>query len=386
MQVYKCFFRILNKQKGQIIMYLSIFIALSIITSTQGKDSEERTFEARTYRFAVFDEDCTEVSKGLTNYLSVDNELVEIEDDREVIQDEIYNRNIHCVIRIRNGYSAALKEGAGEGMLEITAVPGTIYGEAFEQAVNGYSTILSSYLLGAFSDSEALEQTNQTVSQSVEVTLLEGSKDGFSSLYYFYKYLPYIFLAICVVAIGPVLIVFHKKEVRNRIISSPYPMSRVNLELYAGMLTTGLGLVVIHLIIVIAFRAGIFSERGLLFILNELCFLVVPLGMVFLVGQIISNQSVLSMVANVAGLGMSFLGGVFVPLSMMGDGVIAAAHLLPSYWYVRACEEIDSYTSGESLSQILLCMGMQILFGLAFICVGLAYSKGRETNLSLQKA
>ena len=383
MQVYKCFFQILKKQKGQIIMYLSIFVALSIITSTQGKNNEEMKFEASTYKFAVFDEDRTEMSKGLTSYLSSENEIVEIADDKETVQDELYNRNIHCAIRIKQGYGDALREGKGEGMLVLTAVPGTIYGEASQQAVTSYSAILSSYLMGGFSDEQALSQTEKTVKQKVKVTLADGAKDSFSTLYYFFKYLPYIYLAICVVAIGPVLIVFHKKEVKNRIISSPYSMRKANLELYAGMLTTGLGLMMIHLIIVIAFRAGIFSGRGALFMLNELCFLAVPLGIVFLIGQIVSNSSVLSMIANVVGLGMSFLGGIFVPLSLMGDGVVAAAHALPSYWYVRACQEIDGYVAGGSLSSILSCMGMQLLFGLAFICIGMAYSRGKETGQGL---
>ena len=46
MQVYKCFFRILEKQKGQIIMYLCIFLTLSMIMAMQGAENKGSEFVA----------------------------------------------------------------------------------------------------------------------------------------------------------------------------------------------------------------------------------------------------------------------------------------------------------------------------------------------------
>ena len=144
MQVYKCFFRILGKQKGQIILYLSIFLTVSMLVSIQGSDSKEIKFEASSYNFAVFDRDRSEVSEGLAKYLSRDNERKEIEDERETVQDELYNRNIVCAVRIPEGFAEAVQEGGEVNMPEIVSVPGTVYGEVFEQKVNGYIRILCS--------------------------------------------------------------------------------------------------------------------------------------------------------------------------------------------------------------------------------------------------
>ena len=82
------------------------------------------------------------------------------------------------------------------------------------------------------------------------------------------------------------------------------------------------------------------------------------------------------MVANVAGLGMAFLGGVFVPLSMLGDGVIKIAHLIPAYWYIRAAEWVDS-DLGSSKIELFEFYGVQLLFAAAFLCMGFAYSQKR---------
>lgn len=381
MQVYKCFLRILNRQKGQVFMYLGIFIFLSILMSGQGKDSAETAFEASSCTFAVFDEDGSEVSRGMTEYLSQHNEKKEIRDDAEAIQDAIYNRNIMCVIRIPAGFGEAMKKGTAEGMLEITTVPGTVYGEIFEGEVNGYAMVLDCYLAGEFSEKEAVEKAKSALAQEVEVKLADAGNDGTNSaLYYNFQYVPYIYLAICIVAIGPILIVFQRKDVKDRIHSSPYPVNKVNLGLFAGMVTTGLGLAVVHFGILLVSRADVFSFRGGLFLLNELCFLIVPLGITFLIGQLVSNLNVLSMIANVVGLGMSFLGGVFVPLRMMSDGIVTVAHVLPSYWYVRACEWIDTCNRGDSLRPLMGFFGMQLLFGLVFIGAGMGYSFRRRRN------
>lgn len=376
MQVYKCFLRILSKRKNTVFMYLVIFLVLCIASSTQGKKSEETQFEAASYRFAFFDEDQSEVSRAVEEYLSAENTLVEIEDTPEVLQDEIYNRNIHCALRVRQDFAKQVREGAGEGMIEIVSVPGTVYGEAFRQATEGYMQILRGYLAGGYTEQEALELTKETVKLQAEVEIAEGGGDGtFSRMYYFFKYLAYIYIVICIESLGPVLITFRKKEVRNQILSSSYPAWKSNLELYAGIITMGIFLFLIHIAMLLIFGIPIFSERGLLFMLNELCFLGVSMGIVFLVGRVVSKLAVLSMIANVVGLGMSFLGGVFVPLAMMGKEVVAVAHILPSYWYIQACEQIDVFAQGESLMQIMSCMGVELLFGVALVCVGAAYSR-----------
>ena len=55
MQVYKLFFQVLRKQKGQIIMYLVIFLSVALAAASQGEKTGESTFSPTTYKFAVMD-------------------------------------------------------------------------------------------------------------------------------------------------------------------------------------------------------------------------------------------------------------------------------------------------------------------------------------------
>lgn len=64
MQVYKTFFLMLKKQKGMILMYLGIFVAVAWLVAGQGQKNEEKQFQKESYTFAVLDHDDTEISRG----------------------------------------------------------------------------------------------------------------------------------------------------------------------------------------------------------------------------------------------------------------------------------------------------------------------------------
>lgn len=383
MQVYKVFFRILNKQKGQIIMYLFIFLGVSTIVSTQGINNEKTAFEASSYFFSVFDEDESDISRSLIGYLEKDNERVEIADDKEAIQDELYSRRTNCVIRIPKGFGDSVKEDGEILPMEMISIPGTFYAETIKNLGNRYMSLVKSYIEGGFTPEEALRKAEVTNTEKVKVTMSgERGSSSHSRMYYFFAYVPYIFISVCVVGIGPILIVFHRKELQERNSCSSYSLFRTNMELFAGIITAGLGLLVLYLLMVFSImRTELFTFQGFLHGLNIFCFLVVSLGIVFVLGQILKKTTVISMMSNVIGLGMSFLGGIFVPLEFLSDGIVKVAHFLPSYWYILAVRFIDGYKPGDSLSELWTSLGIELLFGVAFVCIGLAYAKTREREV-----
>jgi len=376
MQVYKAFFRILAKQKGQMIMYLCIFASITGIMAAQGAKNEKEMFQASAYEFAVFDEDQSVASRNLISYLSKSNKKVELEDETEAIQDGLYNRHVKCVLRIPAGFGASLEADEKLLPIEITGVPGTVFSETFQNLTEQYVSIVRGYLIGGYSMEEAMLKAEVAAGEEVEVNMADGGLVGQSNIYYFFAYIPYVMISMCIVGIGPALIIFHKKEVRARNNCSSYSLTQINLELFAGTVITGIGIgILFFLVTLINNGADALSARGLLFGLNMLCFVVVSLGIVFLLGQIVKKTSILSMISNVIGLGMSFLCGVFVPLEMLGDGIIKAAHFLPAYWYIVAARAIDNYNPGKAMGEMWMAMGIQILFGIAFVCVGLAYAR-----------
>ncbi len=381
MQVYKCFMKIFQKKWGQVVMYLGFFMIIGIVMTAQAASNSNNGggFESESFRFCVFDGDGSPISRGLCAYLSEGNERVELPDEKMRIQDELYNRNVHCIVRIPKGFGESLKGGMDK-RISVMAAPGTIYAKMFEGEVEGYVNMLRCALAGGYSGEEAVSLGKDALELSVRTELADpGSSGEHSLLSYSFRYVPYIFICMCLVSITPMLIVFRKRQIRDRIAASACSANRFSLILFAGVVTVGAILYLAHLALAAALSGGdIFSVKGALFSLNEFCFLIVALGLVYLMGQLVKRQEVLNMIANLVGLGCSFLCGVFVPLELMGEGVIRVAHFLPPYWYVRAADWIDRFRAGDSLAELLSYLGLELLFGAALVCAGMACRRGKS--------
>ena len=313
-------------------------MSVALAAASQGEKTGESTFSPTTYKFAVMDADNSEISRALITYLEQGNEKVHIEDKKEVIQDEIYNRSISCVLRIPSGFFESYLSGSENKKMEVIGVPGTIYKESFEQMITQYMNLVRGYIGGGFSVKEALAKAGKADEKTVDVNVLEtGGKTTHSYVYYFFAYVPYILLCLCIVGISPVLVVLHKPQIRARIHCSSYS-----------------------------------------FALNLLAFLMVALGIVFLIGQVMKKAETVSMVSNVIALGMSFLSGVFVPIEFLGDGIIKVAHFLPAYWYIMGARLIDSGNFQSSPDLLWRYMGIEVLFAACFVCLGLALARAKR--------
>ncbi len=113
------------------------------------------------------------------------------------------------------------------------------------------------------------------------------------------------------------------------------------------------------------------------YILNSFTVMMLSLSMAFLTGMIAKKADTVNMIVTPVSLFMSFLGGVFVPLSMLNNTVRKAARFVPVYWY----EEVNNKLSGYAqipqnvVKEIWRGIGIQILFTIMFIAVTLAVSR-----------
>ena len=217
MQVYRTFFRILRRHKGYVVLYLCIFLGVAlIISSNHASESGRKTWEEVSYPFAVFDEDQTEMSRGLVSCLEEGNEKIEAEDDREMVTDELYERNLVCVMRIPKGFGASLLTGKEGREVEITAVQGTAYDETFRMLTADYIQLIRYYLSDGCQTAEAVEKAITEVRAKTPVSVGEESSVLHGRAYYFFLYLPFILISICVAALGPTIMAFQRQEIRYR--------------------------------------------------------------------------------------------------------------------------------------------------------------------------
>lgn len=113
---------------------------------------------------------------------------------------------------------------------------------------------------------------------------------------------------------------------------------------------------------------------------NSLLMIITSLAMAFLIGAVAESEKIINIIVNVTTLAVSFLGGVFTPTSVLDEGIRKLSGLLPVYWY----EEVNSLLASfqtvpvDRKSEIWQAFGIQILFAVACISVGMAVLKLKE--------
>ena len=118
----------------------------------------------------------------------------------------------------------------------------------------------------------------------------------------------------------------------------------------------------------------------LLILLNSICYLFVCLSVAFLLGNFVKDGGGQNIAANFISLGLSFLGGSFVPLELLGDSVLQVARYTPSYWYNHAVEAISGLVrfDSQALGPVFISMAIQTGFAAAVFSVALVISKFRR--------
>ena len=105
MQVFKAFFKILNKNKTTMIVYMVVYLALAFILSFNGQKSDTSNFSQVCMEIGVDNQDKGKLGEALVSYLEKKNDIKEIPKEREELLDAMYYRNIQYVLIIPEDFT-----------------------------------------------------------------------------------------------------------------------------------------------------------------------------------------------------------------------------------------------------------------------------------------
>lgn len=373
MQTFKAFYKTTLKHITSLIIYLGIFFILLILMTTINKD-ENSTYTAQKVSIAVFDYDNSVLSRGLTQYLADTQTIVELEDNDETLIDELYYRNVTYVLRIKNGFSEDFNN------LENMKIPDSIYTNLIDSETDRYLSFLSAY--SEYEDSEAVRLTKAALDKEVKTNYINLSANGSNSfIYNFYLYLPYIFTAIMVCALGGILLVFRNEDLNKRIQCGAVSLIKRNILLtICSILFSFFVWLILIIICLLMLQKDFFTFHNALFIVNSLVTMLTAVAITYLVSFFVKSSNTLTLWSNIIGLGFGFISGIFIPQEVLGSSVLVIARFLPTYWYVKTCNYIEAFTCGASLKPYFSYIGIQLLFCIALLVVALATSKIKKNN------
>ncbi len=381
MQVYRAYIKILKKTLPSLSIYLIIFLALSFFLSGSGKESKATQFTKNKIDIAVINEDEGVLGSKLKEYIGGIHNLVELENDKELLQDELYNRNVEYILFIPKDFTSKLRAGEIENLCENVKIPGSTTGKYIDYQIEQYISTLNLYLISQVEEEKALAYTMNDLSAEVEVNLLDSKiTTSKADDYYYFLYLPYILISLVILGIGPILMIFNKKEINDRNLCSAMPLKKKNMQLIMGCIITVMIFYLLFMIVAfVIYGKNMGTLKEALYLINAFVFLIIATGMGYFVSIFTTTTNELNMITNTIGLGMSFLGGIFVPREILGENVLVISKFLPTYWYVNAVEAIQNVSSNSGfMKDIQISIGIQLLFAIAIFAVALVATRIRS--------
>lgn len=373
MQTYKLFMKLVKRNLPSVIVYAVIFIVIAVITSGNGSKEETMLYQNEEINFTVLNRDGSKTGDAIREYLDINNIYIEEPDDMAVLQEELFYRDIYYVLIIPEGFEAALL--AGEYIpLENYKVKDSAMGYYLDLEVEGYLAVLRSYLATDMNLEESISRAAAAMEKDVAVEVQTESSKKIPPTVNYFQYLPYVYLAMLMSILGSILLLFNKEKVRLRSACSSLNIMKRNIQIAMGTVTVGFAIWLIFELI----AAVLYGKNDSAFVLwgtgiNSFCFVLLTVALSVMLGFLVKKPPVLSAIALIISLGMSFLGGIFVPLSVLGEGMKKIAKFMPTYWYVTANEALIG--ASEFTETYWLGVFIQLMFAAVFFSIAMVASK-----------
>lgn len=391
MKVFKTCAKVTRRHLLLLTMYLLIFtVMLLLFTGVMSSDSPTEYEPSRT-RIAVINRDGdSDLIRGLTQFLAEKGEIVPLEDDETVLKDALIYGEIQYAVIVPEGFTDAFRAGE-EPRLETMTIKMQASAVFAEQFVNQYLSCAGLYVRAGMPDFSGI--TDAIASHAdVQLKQYDGAQEVSSYVQVFYNMFGYVMTALMVLSTSTILMAFRRDPVRQRIRCSPARPTAVNLQIAAFLCLTALVYTAfMTLIALVPMAAGDQIPGGqhfLLLTVNTVCLAAISLSISFLCSLFIKSTTVQNAVANFAALILSFLGGIFVPTSLLSDQILSVSRFTPLYWYANAVHQITSLSdfSLESLGPVFASMAIELAFAAVFLLLALFIARQHRARKAVSKA
>lgn len=386
MPVFKAYIKVIRRKLPVMAIYLVVFMAMVVLLTALYPKSPSGDFTASRPRIAVINEDAgATIAEGLTRCLGDSAQLVTtLPKTAEALQDALFFREIEYVVRIPAGFSAGLLQGSQTVTVEKTSVPDATSAVYIDRLVERYLAAASRYaLVKPQPDAARIDSlVRADLASESRVSLVSGAPAGPSMVTYFFNFLSYSMLAIIFLGVSTIMLTFNQQDLFRRNTSSPVTLTQMNGQLMLGHVLFGLTVwALLSVMSLIVGRVGNEGHAMALMALNALVFTTACLSLSYLVSLFVRGNNAQHAIVNVLALGSSFVSGVFVPQELLGSTVTAIARFTPTYWYIRANNELGSLTASAAglTPTVVQAMLIQLGFMAAMLAVSLVVAKQRRT-------
>lgn len=376
MIVYKYFLKNAFRRRYFALIYLAIFIFLSVINTANLLKKNTSNFENYRPNLAVMNESQSELSQNLEEYLRKISKIQMAPETILQAKEMIFTEKVDAVIRMPGDFDERLSRG--ESSVEILYDYKNIKGHIIENQLYKYLIFVNAT---KGEDDYNTQLVEKVMEEEVQVRFRnqENSNEHLYRQYwfiFFFNFSGYLIIAVFIGIIGLTMSDFQQEEVAVRIQSASMSNFRIQIQTYLGQLSIAAIITALIILIGIALQKGNLNHIAISkYIVNLSIFSLAVLSMTFMINNITNNKVVKSALSTVISLGMAFISGVMVPQEYISSFTLKVAHFFPMYYFVKINDNISI-----QWSELCHNLSMQFLFALAFLVVGIYFARLRQTR------
>lgn len=386
MTVFNAYYKIILKKSPQIIIYIVVFICLSVFLGNTNTSLNSNVKERELNIAFINNDGDSPIVNGLKEYLNANVNIVDIPNTEKEIKDALFFREVEYIVTIPKGFTESfLDKDFNDISIEKSTIPNSTTSIYIDSIINKYFNLSKVYLnnIEGISDEEIVRLVKEDLKEEskMETTTSINEVENNKKRASYFNYMAYSLLSTLTLGICTVMTIFNNKDLKRRNYCAPVKRRNINLQIVLGNLSFSFLVWILNLSAgLIMYREFMLTTKGLLYMANSLIFTITALSISYLLANLLKSDSAISAAANIIGLGFSFLSGVFVPQAFLGEGVLRLASFTPAYWYVSANNAIATLGTYnlESMKPILLNMLIILGFGIAIFTLTLVILRQRK--------
>ena len=367
------------------MIYIVFFLTISVLAVKLNSNNVTTSFTATKTTVAYFDSDNTALSRGLKTSLAKTANFSNIKDNKTLLSDALFYHDVQYILRIPRGFTEKFLKGENV-RLSKTVGQDQFSGTSIDLAIEQYLCTARLYIRGLpdLSQKELVKDIQNSISKETPVkTKSYGSNVNLmADASSYFGFFAYVFLCIIFMGVSSISLSFNDEEIRKRNLVSPFRPSAMGIQLFTGQLIFALAVFVFGVLLSLFILTTDVIGPGYFYLcLNLLCFTIVCVAISFLIGNFVKNRGAQNGIANVLSLGLAFVSGVFVPQNLLSPTLLSIAHFTPTFWYVKAANEIGALSSFNSttLSPVLTSMAIELGFAAAIFALAMALLRQKKS-------
>ncbi|MCB5952804.1 ABC transporter permease [Enterococcus sp. BWT-B8] len=385
MTIYNAILQILKKNKGSLLLGVIITFAVTFLYSSS---SSADVSNLETAAAAIIDEDNSELSKALASYIEQHADVMKLENNQKSKDDALYFRQTDYILTIKKGFASKLSAGKIP-MMEVQTRPDSFSKSLMDTYINNYlNTYLDFQKAADMETSELIKTTNKSLISNGKVVLNanHAKKQNRLVTARVFNLLAYGLFTSIFSGYAVINLAFNRPEIKRRNNCSPISKQKLSRRISIGMLGYSVAITLAFIIYMLIFTRSGFNAYTGYTLLNTAVFFIVMVSFSTFITSFIHNNEAIGGINNVFIMGSCFLGGIFVPASIMPVFVLKIGSFTPTYWFARTNELIaeSAQLNADFQKDFLFNLMILLCFAAAFFILNLAALREKKIKSTLK--